>query len=77
MLFNSEIHICDIGDFAQIGFDYQVQQLADATGFQAHIIQNVYKNVGTFTEVSEVVKAMQKAALECAEDEIGKCTARE
>lgn len=78
-LFNPDIHICDIGDFAQIGFDCRVQQLANATGFQASIIQNVYKNLGTraFAEADEVVKAMQKAVQECAEDEIGKRTAGE
>ncbi|KAG2045579.1 hypothetical protein BDR06DRAFT_978108 [Suillus hirtellus] len=76
-LFNPDVHICDIGEFAQVGFNEQVQRLADDTGSQGHTVRNAYKNVGSFIETEEVMKAMRKAALECAEDEIGKRAAGE
>ncbi|KAG1756789.1 uncharacterized protein EDB91DRAFT_1241835 [Suillus paluster] len=76
-IFNPDIHVCDIGDFAQLGFDEQVKRLADRAGFQMKMVQQVYQHVRTFKDAEEVVKSMHEAVLECAEVEIGRRAAGE
>ncbi|KAG2129218.1 uncharacterized protein EDB93DRAFT_1182859 [Suillus bovinus] len=65
-----QIHAQDIARFAQSGYNEHVKQLATRSGFQATIVQNVYKHVSSFKRTEKVIKAMHTAALECAKEEI-------
>lgn len=64
------IHPEDIASFAQFGFNEHAKQLANQTGFQAAVIEGVYKHVSNFKQTKKIVKAMRTAAMECAKVEI-------
>ncbi|KAJ8581896.1 hypothetical protein M405DRAFT_846759 [Rhizopogon salebrosus TDB-379] len=70
IMLSPDIHTQDIGWFARVRFDQQVKQLAKSAGFQEKIVQEVYRHVGNFKEAEDIVKAMRRAAVECAKAEI-------
>src|SRR6267154_5110919 len=75
VILSPKIHTSDIGDFAQIGFDQQVKQLAVLAGFQEKMVRDVYKHAGSFEEAKRIVKVMHKATVESARVEIEHLTA--
>jgi hypothetical protein len=67
---DSHIHVEDIVQFVQFGFDERVKRLATRSGFQAAIIRDVYKHVSNFKQTERIVKAMHTAAMDRAKTEI-------
>ncbi|KAG1857781.1 hypothetical protein F4604DRAFT_1931265 [Suillus subluteus] len=54
----------------QVGFNEQINSFATRSGFQAAVIQDIYKNVSSYKDTQKVVRAMRIAAMESAKVEI-------
>jgi hypothetical protein len=59
------IHTADIALFVQFGFEEKVESLANRSGFQSSMIQDVYKHSSTFKQAESITKAIQTAAVKC------------
>ncbi|KAG2090218.1 uncharacterized protein F5147DRAFT_658232 [Suillus discolor] len=58
-----QIHTADIAQFTQFGFEAKVERLANRSGFQPSMIQDVYKHSSTFKQAEDIAKAMRVAAV--------------
>ncbi|KIK31492.1 hypothetical protein CY34DRAFT_19868 [Suillus luteus UH-Slu-Lm8-n1] len=67
-----QIHTADIAQFAQFGFEEKVESLANRSGFQPSMIQDVYKHSSTFKQAENIAKAMRVAAVKCAVSKINR-----
>ncbi|KAG1748026.1 hypothetical protein EDD22DRAFT_851045 [Suillus occidentalis] len=67
-----QIHTADIAQFVQFGFEEKVERLANHSGFQPSMIQDVYKHSSTFKQVENIAKAMWVAAVKCAVSKINR-----
>lgn len=67
---DSQIHLEDIAQFVQFGFDEQIKQLAIHLGFQAAVVYEVYGHVTTFKRTKRTMRVMRTAAFEGAKTDI-------
>ncbi|KAG1743146.1 hypothetical protein EDD22DRAFT_958801 [Suillus occidentalis] len=67
---NQKIHEADIERFLHFGFDEQLYRLANRSGFQVELIQDIYKQVRSYKQLKHVVKAMRASAMNRAKAEI-------
>ncbi|KAG2155876.1 uncharacterized protein EDB93DRAFT_1101655 [Suillus bovinus] len=65
-----KIHYMDIEQFVHFGFDEQLNHLTNSLGFQIETVQDIYKQVHSFKQLKEVIKAMHASAMDCAKAEI-------
>lgn len=59
---------------AQRGYDVRIGEIAARQGFQPSVAREVYDHVHNLEQAEQVLHAMQEAAEQCGEAEIGKLT---
>ncbi|KAG1751554.1 uncharacterized protein EDB91DRAFT_1078313 [Suillus paluster] len=67
-----QIHTADIVQFTQFGFEEKVERLANCSGFQPSMIQDVYKHSSTFKQAENIAKAMRVTAVKCVVSKINR-----
>ncbi|KAG2135868.1 uncharacterized protein EDB93DRAFT_1254121 [Suillus bovinus] len=66
------IHTADVVQFMKFGFEEKVERLANCSGFQQSMIQDMYKHSSTFKQAENITKAMWITAVKCAVSKINR-----